>query len=191
MKIELTFTEPLLATCSGNKEIATEFILSKRDEGEAEDEAESLPEEEIEKSSTVFMRFEDGTPFLWDYQIKGFLKNAAGILNRTLPAEEKFRAHKKIIDGLIFIKPRKIPIFLSGNITILERPLRGQTAQGERIALARSESAPAGSKIEIEIICLDKKLEEPVKLWLNYGRWLGLGQWRSASFGRFEWREVQ
>jgi hypothetical protein len=185
MKIELTFTEPLLATCSGNKEIATEFILSKRPEGIAEDEQESLPEQDIEKSSTVFMQLEDGTPFLWDYQIKGFFKAAASALNRSLKKEDQFKAHKKIIDTLIFVRPRRIPIQLSGPITILERPLRGQTAQGERIALARSESAPAGSKIVIEILCLDPKLESPVKLWLDYGQWSGLGQWRSASYGRF------
>jgi hypothetical protein len=190
MKIELTFTEPLLATCSGNKELATEFILGKRPEGVAEDEIESLPEEDIKKSSTVFMRLEDGIPFLWDYQVKGFLKDAAGMLNRTMTKEDQLKAHKKLIDGLVFVKPRKIPIRLSGEITILERPLRGQTAQGERIALARSESAPAGSKIEFEIICLDKKLEKAVKLWLDYGQWRGLGQWRNASYGRFSWIEI-
>jgi len=190
MKIELIFTEPLLATCSGNKELATEFILGKRPEGVAEDEIESLPEEDIKKSSTVFMRLEDGIPFLWDYQVKGFLKDAAGMLNRTMTKEDQLKAHKKLIDGLVFVKPRKIPIRLSGEITILERPLRGQTAQGERIALARSESAPAGSKIEFEIICLDKKLEKAVKLWLDYGQWRGLGQWRNASYGRFSWIEI-
>jgi hypothetical protein len=190
MKIELTFTEPLLATCSGNKELATEFILGKRPEGMAEDEIESLPEEDIKKSSTVFMRLEDGTPYLWDYQVKGFLKDAAGMLNRTMTKEDQLKAHKKLIDGLVFVKPRKIPIRLSGEITILERPLRGQTVQGERIALARSESAPAGSKIEFEIICLDEKLEKAVKLWLDYGQWRGLGQWRNASYGRFSWIEI-
>jgi len=137
------------------------------------------------------MRLEDGTPFLWDYQIKGFLKDAAGMLNRTMAKEKRLKAHKKIVDGLIFVKPRKIPIQLSGEITILERPLRGQTAQGERICLARSEAAPADSKIEFEIIFLDPKLEKAVKLWLDYGQWRGLGQWRNASYGRFSWREVQ
>ena len=190
--IEITFIEPLLATCSGNKEIATDFILSKRPEGAAPDEIEALPDKEaIEKSSTVFMRTAEGKPFLWDYQIKGFLKDAAGMLNRMVKKEEQLKAHKKLIDGLIFVEPRKIPIELSGVITILERPLRAQTAQGERIALARSEAAPIGSKIQIKIVCFDPKLQEPIKLWLNYGMWRGLGQWRNASFGRFTWCEVQ
>lgn len=192
--IELTFTEPLLATTAGDKELATEFILSKRPNGAADDEAEALrtDEETIEKSSTVFMRDERGRPYLWDYQVKGFFKDACGMLNRVLPATKKLKAYKKVIDGLIFVKPRKITIETNGGgITIVERPLRAQTAQGERIALARSEAAPAGSRIRASLNMLDEDLWEAVKSWLDYGELRGLGQWRNSGMGRFTWVEVK
>jgi len=146
--IELEFSEPLLATTAGNKDVATEFILSKRPEGPAADEAESLAttEEALEKASTVFMRDAKGKPFIWDYQVKGFFKDAAGMLNRAVPKEGRLKAYKKVVDGLIFVKPRRIAIEMNGGgLTTIERPLRAQTAQGERVALARSEAVPAGS----------------------------------------------
>ncbi len=192
--VELTFTEPLLATCAGNKEVATEFILNKHPNGEAAaDELESLETEAetLEKASTVFPRLADDKPFLWDYQVKGFFKDAASMLNRALPKEKQLKAHKKVIDGLIFVKPRKIKINLSGGITVIERPLRASTAQGERIALARSEAAPAGSTVRFEIVCLLDKLIPAIKSWLDYGQMRGLGQWRNSGMGRFDWCEIE
>lgn len=196
MKIEITFTEPLLGTMAGNPEIAKEFQMAKHPEGVQADEEEAHPAagenaaEVIQKSSTVFARDKDGNPALWDYQFKGFFKDACGMLNRTKKDKDKVKAHKKIIDGLIFVYPRQIPIELSGEITWLERPLRGQTAQGERIALARSETAPADSTVQIRILMLDEKLEDMVKECLNYGAFRGMGQWRNASWGRFSWRLI-
>lgn len=190
MKVKITFIEPLLGTLAGNKELAEEFIASKHPSKEVqEDEAEAIANlpEQIEKSSTLFPRHK-GEPFIWDYQIKGFFKDACSMLNRVGP---KMKAHKKIIDGLIFVKPRRIILALGGELTWTERPLRAQTAQGERIALARSETAPIGTTLEFEINCLDKKLETAVKYWLDYGALRGLGQWRNSGMGRFEWIEVQ
>ena len=188
MKVELTFIEPLLGTLSGEKEIAKEFILSKHPEGEQNDETESLSDI-IEKSSTIFSK-EDGKPFLWNYQIKGFFKDACSMMLRVAKVTE-LRAYKKVIDGLIFIRPRKIFLDLSGELYWLERSLRGQTAQGERIALARSETAPASTKFQFEIIILKPNLEKYVRNWLDYGALRGLGQWRNASFGSFTWKELQ
>lgn len=149
------------------------------------------PEEVLQKSSTIFARTEDGTPMLWDYMLKGFFKDACSMLRRVKDTRSsKLTAHKKIIDGLIFVKPRKIPITVVGKITILERPLRAETAQGPRIALARSESIPAGSSIEIEITPLDKKYEKLIIEWLDYGQLRGLGQWRNASYGRFSYEKL-
>lgn len=36
----------------------------------------------------------------------------------------KLTAYKKIIDGLIFVGPRQIPLTLSGEMTECQRPLR-------------------------------------------------------------------
>ena len=97
----------------------------------------------------------------------------------------KLSAYKKIIDGLIFVGPRQIPLTLSGEMTECQRPLRAQTAQGERVSLANSEEIPAGSTCEFEITCMDDAHEKAVMEWLDYGKLRGLGQWRNSGKGRF------
>ena len=101
------------------------------------------------------------------------------------------KAYKKIIDGCIFPQPRKIEIHMNGEMGNCQRPLRAQTAQGERIALANSEAVPAGSWIEFTVECLEDKHAAAVREWLNYGRYKGLGQWRNSGKGRFTWEEAQ
>jgi hypothetical protein len=190
--VVLTFTEPLLGTAPLNPEFYCEWVGSKNPNGLAEDEAESMEwckAEEIEKGTTGFHRAGD-KPILYDYQIKGFFKDACGMLRRVKgTSSSNLTAHKKVIDGLVFIKPRRIAIELAGDIGILERPLRAQTAQGERVALARSEYAPAGSKIRFSLLVLGSKdvKESLLREWLEYGALRGLGQWRNAGYGAFEY----
>lgn len=196
MKVGITFTEPLLGTQAGNKEIAGEFIGSKHPEGVDPDEirASERLEEAIGKESSGFPRDENGKPMLWDYQVKGFFKDACSMQRKAMKAKDwpsDLTAHRKIIDGLIFVKPRQILLDLAGELSIIERPLRGQTPHGERIALARSEAAPAGTKIRFEVILLKKSLLKYVKIWLDYGVLRGMGQWRNSGMGRFEWREIK
>lgn len=189
MRVRIEFTEPLLGTLAGNKELAEDYIASKHPDEPQEDEIEAIAniDEELANGSTVFNSDDDGR-FLWDYQIKGFFKDACSMLRRVPGTRsKKMVAYKKIIDGLIFPGPRKIYINLSGETTFTERPLRAQTAQGERIALARSETAAIGSSIEFDITCLDKKLEKNVIEWLDYGAIRGLGQWRNSGMGRFKY----
>lgn len=191
MKVKITFTEPLLGTLSGDNELAKDYILTKHPNGISQDEldAQQPVEEVTEKASTIFSR-EDGKPMLWDYQIKGFFKDACSMALRVAKVAD-LRAYKKIIDGLIFVKPRKIILNLSGELFWTERPLRASTAQGERIALARSETAPAGTYFDIEILLLKKDLEKYVKNWLDYGALRGIGQWRNSGMGRFEWKKLK
>lgn len=195
--IRLTFFEPLLGTTSGNKDLAKEYIFTKYPgEGLPRDEQDAHPdaEEQLEKTSTVFPRMADGRLMLWDYQIKGFFKDACSMLRRGAgdngKASRMMKAQKKVIDGCIFVFPRQIPIVLSGDISWCQRPLRAQTAQGERVALANSEMVPVGSSIEFEVRMLDPKLLEAVREWFDYGELRGLGQWRNGSYGRFRWETV-
>ena len=78
LKIRITFIEPILGTASANEDIYREFIASKApDASTTEEEVAALGVEEYaEKQMTVFPRTEDGVPFLYDYQIKGFFKDA-------------------------------------------------------------------------------------------------------------------
>lgn len=194
MKIEITIIEEMLGTASNNAEIHAEFIASKGPDAKSrEEEIAALGVEEVtEKSMTVFPR-ENGQPSMWDYQIKGFFKDACGSLARVPDTRSsKLKAFRKVIDGVIFAKPRKIEMLLpdGGVVGRCQRPLRAQTAQGERIAIADSETVPAGTKIVFEVVCLNPALEATVREWLDYGKLRGFGQWRNSGKGRFEWREL-
>lgn len=193
IKVRLTFQEEILGTASNNPEIHSEYIASKsKDAMKIEEEVEAIGVEEvIEKSMTVFPRNADGNPILWDYQIKGFFKDAAGVLRRVPGSKSsKIKAYKKEIDGLLFVSPRMIPLTMPGGLGTCERPLRASTAQGERVALANSETAPAGTTIEFEIQCLTKEMHDLAYELLDYGKLRGIGQWRNSGKGRFEWEEI-
>lgn len=207
LNIKLTFTESLLGTSPADEAIYSRFIGAKAPD------AATLPEEVaalgsdaiVERGTTVFPRTEDGKPFIYDYQIKGFFKDACSMLQRLTGKDPetgkkkkavnesgKLTAYKKIIDGLIFPKPRKIVLDLpeGKGITICQRPLRAQTAQGERVALSSSEEVPAGTTCEFSVVLLDESHEKVVREWLDYGALRGIGQWRNSGKGAFTWEEI-
>ena len=193
IKVELNFFEPILGSSSANPEIHRDFIASKApDAVKREEEVEAIGVDGVErKEMTVFPRMEDGAPFVWDYQIKGVMKHACGMLRNVSDTKSaKIKAYKKYIDGLVFVKERRIPIQFDGEIGNMQRPLRASTAQGERIALANSEMIPKGAKLEFTIVILKDDLVEAVKEWLDYGVYNGLGQWHNSGMGRFTWQEV-
>jgi hypothetical protein len=186
--------EELLGTAPGDKEIYESFVAAKAEGKDTGDEVAALPEEEIALGTTVFARGPDGGPALWDYQIKGFFKDACSALARVPDSRSKeLKAYKKEIDGLVFVFPRQIKLSLptGGKVEFCQRPLRAQTARGERIALARSETVPAGTVLEFEVRLLKDSLWPTVQEWLNYGELRGLGQWRNSGKGRFKWEAVK
>ena len=192
LTVKVTFTEEVLGTASANKDIHAEYIASKApDAASIKEEVEAVGAEEVfEKSMTVFPRGKDGGPIAWDYQWKGFLKDAFKSLKK-IPGSEcgKIKAYKQEIDGLIFVNPRQIPIVLpeGGQIGICQRPLRASTAQGERIALASSETVPVGSTMTFDIQLLLDTHEKAVIEAFNYGKLRGFGQWRNSGAGRFDY----
>lgn len=195
MKIRLTMIEEMLGTASNDPDIHREYIASKAPDAKSlEEEVAAIgADATFQKSKTVFHRQSDGLPILFDYQVKGFLKDACGMLSRVPGTKSKdLKAWRKTIDGLVFVFPRMLPLLLPEGSAIGEcvRPLRAQTAQGERIALASSETVPAGTVLECEIRLLDDRHLSLVKEWLDYGQLRGLGQWRNSSKGRFTWEEI-
>ena len=194
LKVKVTMFEEILGTASANPEIHEEFIASKApDAPSREEEVAAVGAEEVfEKGMTVFPRDKDGKPIAWDYQWKGFFKDACAAL-RKVPGTQcgKIKAYKKEIDGLIFPMPRMIPIEFDGEMGICQRPLRGQTAQGERIALASSESIPAGATMTFDILMLTPEHEKAVREMLNYGHLRGFGQWRNSGKGRFHYEVLE
>lgn len=188
--VKLTFTDDLLGASSGNPELHREFIASKAPgAAKMEEEVASLGVEAVEeKSMTVFPKMADGTPYLWDYQIRGFFKEICGAM-RGIPGTKssKVKAYKKKVDNTIFVEPREIPLDLHGmKIADCQRPLRASTMQGERIALANSEVCPQGTTCEFDVLCMVDEDVDMLREWLEYGKYKGIGQWRNSGKGRFE-----
>ena len=178
--VKLTFTDDLLGTSSGNPELHREFIASKApDAAKMEEEVASLGVEAVEeKSMTVFPKMADGTPYLWDYQIRGFFKEICGAM-RGIPGTKssKVKAYKKKVDNTIFVEPREIPLDLHGmKIADCQRPLRASTMQGERIALANSEVCPQGTTCEFDVLCMVDEDVDMLREWLEYGKYKKLRQ---------------
>lgn len=74
----------------------------------------------------------------------------------------------------------------------LERPIRCETAQGPRVAIARSEMLPAGTTLEFDMEVLDGELSEALlRELMDYGYYAGLGQWRGGGCGRFRYEMVK
>lgn len=191
IKVKVTYIEPILGTTSGDPTIHETFIASKAPDAKSREEEVAAigVDEEIEKSMTVFPK-ENGIPFVWDYQWRGFFKDTCAALQRMKGekcAKEScgMKAYKKIIDGCIFVTPRRIPFDgFNGQMETLQRPLRGQTAQGERIALANSEMIHEGVSNTFYIETPDV-YEKAVYEWLDRGEKRGMLQWRNGGYGRF------
>lgn len=189
----LTFTDELLGTMPGNKEIFADFVAKRAET--LDEETEAIPmdaETALEKGTTVFPRTTQGEPFIYDYQIRGFFKEACKFLKKVSDTKSsKEKAYKQKIDGCIFVKDRQNVINVNGDIGICERSLRASTPQGDRIALSRSESVPEGSSVTFTVQCLIKSDLDLVDEWMEYGRLHGTGQWRNAGKGRFEFEVVK
>jgi hypothetical protein len=195
LRVRWTFTEEVLGSRPANKEFL-KYITADAPEDKAKEEFENMEINEADDAEapkaqiTVFSK-ENGEPFVWDYTIKGLFKDSCGML-RKIPksACHAIKAYKKAIDGLIFVSPRKI--FFAPpegqdkiEIGVCQRPLRAATMQGERVAVATSETVPAGSSIEFEIELIDELMEKMVIECMEYGRLHGFSQWRNSGKGSF------
>lgn len=187
----IKFTEELLATQPSDPNLHEAFIASNAPDAPTREEEISVMgvEHTVEMGTTVFPRDEQGRPFMWDYQWKGYFKSVCAAFYRA-KGKTYLPAFKKIIDTTIFVFPRRVPLIIpaGGKIGDCQRPLRAQTAQGERIALAHSETVPVGTTCELRVDMLDDKCEKFIREWLDYGVYHGHGQWRNSGKGRFEWK---
>ena len=203
LKIRWTFIEGLLGTSPGNPDIYRDYLASRAPASELAEEEEDViaglsVDDEFNKAMTIFPKLEDGTPFQYDYQVKGYMKDSCGMLSRLTSKDtstgkkgkavnesSKIKAFKKEIDGNIFIFPRKIPIEFTGEISICQRSLRASTPKGERVSLSASEEVPAGATMTFWVLCLNDAHVPAVKEWFDYGILRGTGQWRNSGKGRF------
>lgn len=203
LKIRVTFTEPVLGTRPNDPELHTRFVASKAPDHKtmAEEVADLGAEEVEERGKTIFMKMEDGTPFLYSYMLKGYFKETARALKKVAGTKtSKQTAYIKKIDNNIFVhghlknRPRVMPLFMPQELDLTatdnQRPLRADTPQGPRVALAHSEEAPAGTYFECSIFCDIDSDVALVREWLDRGQWKGMGQWRNGDYGLFRWEEI-
>ena len=153
-------------------------------------------------------------PCVYDYQLRGMLKENFSFMGRSSKGEGGnnnlkyviLSAFKKSVDGQIFIKERHIcptiPEYYydddgitrintftdDGKLQTMQRSLRTSGPTGERVAIASSEMIPAGSTFKFTIELTDKRLWEPVVSALNYGYYHGFSGWRNSGLGIFRWR---
>ena len=210
MRVRLTFIDSLLGGEPGSAELHEDYIQGKIPEDQfTVEELEEIKAEELAalkegdpKGKTVFYRNEDGDPCLKNNHIKGFFKSACEAMKSDTDAlSHKMTSYKKEIDKKIFVfadaddkTNRFIPIRNYGEITSCQRPLRAQTMQGERVAIADSEEIGPGAYIEfdIELLPHSKKPinQELIEEWLEYGVYNGIGQWRNSGHGAFTYEVI-
>ena len=197
MKIRITLNEEVLGSSPNKEDIFREYVASKApDAAKIEDEVAALGVDTVEeKGITVFPKDKEGNPCIYDYQLRGFFKESFSALAKAGKAGypggkhcAAMKAFKKAVDQHLFVFPRMIPYQLNGgDMGTCVRPLRTDGPTGSRVALAKSETVPAGSTIEFDVMMLVPDLKDCVIEALEYGQFHGLGQWRNSSKGIFSY----
>ncbi len=216
LTVKCTLIEDVLGMTAPTKELLSNFIQLQKKRLEkksaiitANKEKEELSAIDLQikemenegRGFTVFPRDTDGTPIFWDYQLKGFFKDSFKALlesdndkfTKTACGFSKWTSDR-IVDQLIFPGPRKIRIILpeGGEIGICDRPLRATDNHGiQRVAIASSESIPAGATVEFTITYLKSGLKTQILEALKYGQLRGFGQWRNSGKGRFTFEVIE
>ena len=188
IKVRLTFTEEILGTSPSDPEIYKKYVASKSEDAAKIEEEVALHgvDEVVDNARTVFPKNKDGELIMWDYQIKGFFNDAIGMLRQVKTTKaSKLTAYKKKVDGLVFVQPRQIEFENVIDIGDCQRPLRADTPQGPRVAIAVSDTINAGATLTFTIVLLNEDLEDVVIECLDYGKLRGLGQWRNSGKGTF------
>jgi hypothetical protein len=196
LSAKITFISPLLATNANDPQIYSEYLASLANDETRAAEIERLGLAEVdEKGMTVFLRNPDNPmqPQLKGYTWLGFLKSRSRALAKVDGTQIKgMSAYIKEIDDRIFVSPIFINLDLPEGeaIDTLQRPLRAATMQGDRVALAKSETVPEGTTCEVTFRTETLDGMKLVIECLDYGKIHGTGQWRNAGYGRFTWEKI-
>lgn len=197
-RVRVKLTAPLLGTVPESKQLFAAHIGKKqavamkkegRSDEEIREELESTIEgitdiDPLEQGKTTFYKDARGY-YLKAYYIRGYLKDTASILKQYGPLKQL----KSKVSKFLFVEPDKIYIAKPNAVLeVIERPLRAEGPMGVRSCLARSDSLPAGTEFEFDLVSLQGVFDERlIKGLLEYGSFAtGMGQWRSAGNGRFE-----
>lgn len=197
-KFRLYGLQPLLGGVSLNKEVYSDYLATKgKTKGELEranKDVENVIDSEESKVTGFYRDVKNGNIVLKGYQIKGFMKEAAKALKDQLG----LLACVSKVDNFVFIEESEIPLMRDGKLVekpdgFLERPLRGETAQGPRVSLAKSEVVEGDWYIDITVKVVENAGTKKsvamsmgiIEELLDYGQFKGLLQWRNAGYGSF------
>lgn len=195
--VVIELLEEALGTCPGDKEVYETFVASKSpDAATMEEEVAAFGADIVaEKGKTIFLKDEEGHPYILNYMLRGFFKSAAGAcrnMTGTLSNKDSIKAHKKKVDNWVFVYPRIVylthadgSLLESSEIGNCQRPLRASTPQGERVSLASSEAISAGTRLAFSVYVGDESINKYIPEWLKYGQFNGLCQWRNSGKGAF------
>jgi hypothetical protein len=194
LRVKINFVQPILGSMPADEELYTKYIAEKAPADWLKDEeVADHKEKEYDRNVTVFPQDKKGI-FLYNYHIKGFIKNAGNVLKGQL----KIKNLRNKLDDYLFIKERKIYLMRDGKVIeeedeILERPLRAMTMQGERIALTASEmiNPPAQAEFTIQLVEHKEITMNTIRELLDYGKLQGIGQWRNGGYGQFIYEEIK
>lgn len=168
-------------------------------------------EELDEKGITCFFRdpMGSGKICIGSHMILGFLKAGAEAICRRNISEKGERKNGTMLSSIshsqsminmhLGIFPEMIPASKDivreedGSPKYYQRSLRAKTAQGDRVALAKSELLPKDTvfTFQIKLMTGSEITEEHLKEILAYGELKGLGQWRNVGHGSFKVLEFQ
>ena len=201
-KFRLVGLQPLLGGVALDKEIFTKYIATKARDFEKETAREDVENviDANDKVTGFYRDVETGNVIMKGYQIKGFMKEAAKALKDQLGLASCVSK----IDNFVFIAEDNIPVMRDGKWVeqpdgFLERPLRGETPQGPRVSLAKSEQVCGDWYVDITVkVVENKKTAKSIALdmgvveeLLSYGQFKGLLQWRNAGYGSFRVEEIK
>lgn len=197
-RVKMKFVERVLGSAPRNKDIYKDFVEKNKpkSDGDPEDEAENVAERE-ERGWTGFLRdgltgqivqvdgdVADDAPlprlFVYDYCVKGFLKEASAsnretgaydiggstVLKRKIgqhihpeprrlhllcPTEKAHKSGPRAAGGCGHGDPGGRCCYIHAEEDVLERPLRADTQKGPRVTLVRSDVLEAGTRLEFNL----------------------------------------
>lgn len=202
---KLTGITRILGSQPANPDVRSRFVADKIAVMKADEENKHLPEYDEDQlkgmNLTVFLR-DNGRPCICDYIIKGYLKEALGVIKNYDGVNLAGGSTK--IDNLVFVAPTYITFNRNGEPVMepekpFERSLRAMTMQGPRTTVTASEVIGEGWEIEFEITLMANKATakssaltfDIIEKAFEYGKIKGLGQWRNAANGRFNWERIK
>lgn len=162
---------------------------------------ETFKEIEIQGVTVFFHDEAKNAPCIGDHMIYGFMKaSSESLCRRTGEAKKKgeilssnsftcsiINQHVRCAERFITFD-KDIKRDADGGPAYNQRSLRAQTAQGPRITIAKSEEMPEGAKLEFTLKVLQGSpmTQDHLETIFSYGQLTGLGQWRNAGNGMFD-----